>query len=168
MNPEILFEIKLKKAGAWLTPGLLIGSAIFIVPGIILVAVLPFPDSLFLFLWLGLCFWIFGVQLWRILPLRKNPGDYRIWLDDYGFYVHSDAPSIQPPFSVVATDLQRLVHKIVVGDSDDHYYYIETKSGKRYQLEELLLQHPNPTPMQLFHKIINRFHWVEMVEERQR
>lgn len=167
MNPEILFEMKLTKAGAWLTPGILIASALFIVPGIILVSVSPFPESLILLPWVGVCIWIFGAQLWMILPLRKNPGVYRISLDHYGFYVHSDAPAIQDSFSVVATDLQCLVHTTIAGESDDHYYYVETKSGKRYQLVGLILQPPNPTPMELFDKIIKRFRWVEIVEEVQ-
>lgn len=49
--------------------------------------------------------------------------------------------------------------------SDDREYYVETKSGKRERIEELLLTTPQLRAMDIFDKITDRFPHVEIVEE---
>lgn len=60
-----------------------------------------------------------------------------------------------------------MVRKTIKGDSDMIRYYVETKSGKRYRIEEALLIGGTGTGevMGIFDKITDRFTWVEIVEE---
>jgi hypothetical protein len=105
---------------------------------------------------------IFGVAFVFGCRWRRNPGFYRISIDDYGLYVQSDDRSCGPAFAVVATDLQALVRVECIGSETHYYEYrVRTKSGAVYQLFDFGdLDHDA-----LFDRILNRFHWVEFVEE---
>ena len=166
---QILYETKLAKVGSMLTWGALLAMLLFCGFGLTLSFLVDFPGNLFPATWAVLCAVLFGFQLRRVLPLRSNPGGYRISVDDYGLYVQSDAPSVQPSFSVAATDLHRLIRKTIQHSdtADDHEYYVETKSGKRHRIEDILLVDSNLNVMDLFQAVTKRFHWVEITEEIQ-
>ncbi len=102
----------------------------------------------------------------RTMKLRRNPGFYRISIDDYGLYVHSDEPSLGPSFSIIAPDICCLVRTTTKhGDTDDtHEYYVETKSGKRHEIGQLFADY-DLDGMELFDKITDRFPWAEILEE---
>ena len=92
---------------------------------------------------------------------------YQISIDNYGLYVHSDAPKLAPSFSVVATDISRLIRK-TVRDSDgdeEHEYYVETKSGRRHRIQNLLMCWPHLKVMDLFDQITDYFPTLEIAEE---
>lgn len=110
----------------------------------------------------------FGRQKVRVMKLRKNPGFYRVSIDDYGLYVHSDDPAFAPSFSVIAPDLHRLVRKTIKQHecSDEHEYYIETKLGKRHRIEQLFADY-DLDAMKVFERITDRFPWVDLQEEVQ-
>jgi hypothetical protein len=108
-----------------------------------------------------------GLQTGRVVKLRKHPGFYRVSIDDYGLYVHSDDPASAPSFSVIASDLRRLVRKTIkLYESDEHEYYVETKSGKRHRIEQLFADYDLDV-MKLFERITDRFPWVHVQEEVQ-
>jgi hypothetical protein len=111
---------------------------------------------------------IFGQQTLRVMKLRSNPGFYRVSIDDYGFYVHSDDPASAPSFSVIATDLHRLVRKTIKNSEscDEHEYYVQTKSGTRHRIEQLFADYDLDV-MNMFEKIADRFPWVQIHEEVQ-
>jgi len=95
---------------------------------------------------------------------------YQIAIDNFGLYVHSDAPEFAPSFSVIATDLSRLVRKTYKdsdGDDNRHEYYVETKSGRRYQIKENLMFQPRLKVMHLFDQVTDCFPTVPIVEEVQ-
>jgi hypothetical protein len=127
---------------------------------------LPFP-----IIWTAVCVvFVLGSGMWKMFPLRRNPGVYRISIDDHGIYVRNDAPAFAPSFSVVAPDIARLIHTTIIrksnkGDSKDHEYYVENKAGERFPIEKLLLVNPEMPAMELFEKITARFHWVTITEE---
>ena len=103
----------------------------------------------------------------KMFRRRNHPGVYRISVDDYGFYVQCDDPARSPSFAVLATDLASLVHKTikVSGDSsDEHEYYVQTKSGPRHRID-LFYANYSMDVMVVFEKVADRFHWVEIVEE---
>jgi hypothetical protein len=122
-------------------------------------------------LWLALVALIllstFRQKLRRFFSLRRNSGVYQILIDSYGLYVHSDAPDFAPSFSVPATDISRLV-RITIKDSDgdDKYeYYVETKSRRRYRIQDILLFPSKLEVMDLFDQITDVFTTVEIGEE---
>ena len=98
---------------------------------------------------------IFSGWLWR------NPGVYRISIDDQGLYVHSDAPKFMPSFTVAATDIHRLVQKTVSQSDgpDTLEYYVETKTGVRHVVGKFAGD-LDFDGMKLFGKITDRFYWV--------
>ena len=112
---------------------------------------------------------IFALQTFRVMKLRKNPGVYRVSIDDYGLYVHSDDPACAPSFSVIAPDLYRLIKKTIkYYDAGDEYeYYVETKSGKRHRIEKLFTDYDLDV-MRMFERIMDRFPWAQVQEEVQR
>ena len=103
-----------------------------------------------------------------VAKLIKNPGVYRISIDDYGLYVHSDDPASAPSFSVIAPDLYRLVRKTIkrYESCDDYEYCVETKSGTRHRIEQLFADYDLDV-MKIFERITDRFPWVEIHEEVQ-
>ena len=105
---------------------------------------------------------IFGVAFVFACRWRRNPGFYRISIDDYGLYVQSDDRSCGPAFDVVATDLQALVRVECIGVESHYYEYrVRTKAGAVYQLFDFGDLDHNA----LFDRILNRFHWLEVVDE---
>jgi hypothetical protein len=108
----------------------------------------------------------FRQQLRRFLLLRRNSGVYQISIDSYGLYVHSDAPDFAPSFSVPATDISRLVRLTIKdSDGDEYEYYVETKSQRRYRIQDILLSPSKLEVMDLFDRITDVFTTVEIVEE---
>ena len=109
-----------------------------------------------------------ALQIVRVMKLCSNPGFYKISIDDYGVYVHSDDPTSAPPFSVIAPELYRLVRKTIkrYESTDDHEYYVETKSGKRHRIEQLFADY-DLDAMKMFERITDRFPWVQIHEEVQ-
>jgi len=92
---------------------------------------------------------------------------YQISIDNYGLYVHSDAPKLAPSFFVVATDISRLIRK-TIRDSEgceEHEYYVETKSGRRHRIQDLLMCWPHLRVMDLFDQITDYFPTLEIAEE---
>ena len=171
MNPiQVLYQAKLAKEGRKLTWAGLAALAIWVGIGLVICfdsnSLLSNRGALVV---IGIA--VVGTALLtaRVFRLRRNPGDYRISIDDYGLYVHSDDPASVPSFSVIAPDLYRLVRKTVkyYDGGDEHEYYIETKSGKRHQVEKLFTDY-DLEAMKMFRKITDRFPWVEIHEEVQR
>ena len=168
--PQVLYEAKLAKAGRKLTCAGLVVLVLWTAVGAVLCFVFTsFPDRL-----LPLGIFALGavglsVQTLRVMRLRKNAGSYRISIDNYGLYVHSDDPSSAPSFSVIAPDVCHLVRKTIKqhDSADDYEYYVETKSGTRYQIEQLFADYDLDV-MRLFETITERFPWVQILEEVQR
>jgi hypothetical protein len=168
-NEQIIYEARLAKEGRKLTRAGLVVLTLWISAGGVLCFVFtPLPDRFFPLAIFALGAAGISAQILRTAKLRSNAGFYRISIDDYGLYVHSDDPSSVPSFSVIAPDVHRLVCKTIkqYERSDDHEYYVETKSGTRHQIEQLFTDY-NLNASQVFEKIISRFPWVEVVEEVQ-
>jgi hypothetical protein len=166
---QVLYEAKLSREGLKLS---IADSAVLVVwfgAGAVLCFVFTsFPDRLlpmaiFLLGAVG-----FALKTARVLKLRRNPGVYRISIDDFGLYVHSDDPASAPSFSVIAPDMYRLVRKTIrcYESCDDHEYYVETKSGNRHRIEQLFADY-DLDAMAMFHRIVDRFPWVRLHEEVQ-
>ena len=169
-SQQILYQANLAKHGRTLTWA---GLAVFVFwVGIGLVLCFgydSFPSNLGALVIFGMGAAGMAWVIARGFRLRSNPGDYRISIDDYGLYVHSDDPASAPSFSVIAPDLYRLVRKTIkhYDAGDEHEYYIETKSGKRHQIEKLFTDY-DLEAMTMFKKVADRFPWVEIEEEEQR
>jgi len=129
----------------------------------------PFPYSAIWLIWVGGGVFALVRQIRKYLPLRRNSGVYQIAIDSYGLYVQSDAPDFAPSFSVIATDLSRLIRKnFRDSDGDNHYeYYVETKSGRRYQIKEHLMFRPRLKVMDIFDQVTDYFSTVSIVDEVQ-
>jgi hypothetical protein len=168
-SQQVLYETKLSQVGRKLSRAALVVLVLLVGAGAVLCLVCTsFSDRLPLMLVLAL--WAVGLTLQtvRLMKLRKNTGFYRVSIDDYGLYVHSDDPASAPSFSVIAPDMNRLVRKTIKGheSSDEHEYYVETKSGKRHRIEQLFADYDLDV-MKLFERITDRFPWVEVHEEIQ-
>lgn len=122
-------------------------------------------------LWLAVVGLIVIGRFWRQLRkfflLWRNSGVYQISIDDYGLYVHSDAPDFASSFSIPATDISRLVRRTIKDSDggDEHEYYVETKSGRRYRIQDTLLGPSKLEVMDLFDRITDVFTTVEIGEE---
>ena len=128
----------------------------------------PFPYSSIWLLWVGTGIFALGRLIRKYLPLRRNSGLYQISIDNFGLYVHSDAPNFAPSFSVLATDLSRLIRKTFKdsdGDDNHYEYFVETKSGRRYQIKDNLMFSPRLEVMELFDQITDYFPTLEIEEE---
>ena len=168
-SQKVLYQAKLAKEGRKLTWAGLAVLAFWVGIAILCFAFDSFPSSMGVLVIIGIAVVGTALQTARVFRLRRNPGDYRISIDDYGIYVHSDDPASAPSFSVIAPDLYRLVRKTIkyYDAGDEHEYYIETKSGKRHQVEKLFTDY-DLEAMTMFKKIAGRFPWVEIHEEVQR
>jgi hypothetical protein len=112
----------------------------------------------------------FRQRLHGIFLLQRKSGVYQISIDNYGLYVHSDAPDFAPSFSIPATDISRLI-RITIKDSDnsdEFEYYVETKSRRRYRIQDILLLPSKTEVMDLFDQITDVFTTVEIEEEEVR
>ena len=140
---------------------------VFVSFGLVLTFLAGPLQGSFPLIWSAACVGIFSWQIRRMLRVRSSPGVYRISIDDYGLYVQCDAPAFAPTFSVIAPDISCLVHKTIkdFDGGNEHQYFIETKSGQRFQIEELLLVNPPIKVLVLFEKIIIHFPWLEILEE---
>lgn len=169
-DEQIIYEARLAKEGRKLTRAGLVVLTFGIGAGAVLCFVFSsFPERLFPLTIFALGAAGISAQILRTAKLRGGAGFYRISINDHGLYVHSDDPSFTPSFSVIAPDVHRLVCKTIQQHerSDDHEYYVETRSGTRHQLEQLFTNY-NLNASQVFEKITRRFPWVEVVEEVQR
>src|SRR5258706_4194419 len=169
-SQQVLYEAKLSRAGRILSRAGWVVLVFWVGGGAVLCFRFDsFPGNL-----LPLAIFVIGAagfarQIARVMKLRRNPGSYTISIDDYGLYVHSDDPASAPSFSVIAPDLYRLVRKTIkyYDAGDEHEYYIETKSGKRHQVEKLFTDY-DLEAMNMFKKITDRFPWVKIDEQVQR
>jgi hypothetical protein len=170
MNPQqVLYQAKLAKEGKTLTWGGLTVLLLWIGTGLVLCfAFDSFPSNIGELVILGIGAVGIALLTARVFRLRSNPGEYRISMDDRGLYVHSDDPSSAPSFSVIAPDLCRLVRKTIkcYESSDEHEYYVETKSGTRHRIEQLFADYDLDV-MKMFERITDRFPWVQIHEEVQ-
>jgi len=171
---EVLYEAKLAVEGkklAW--AGVAVLALWFAAGAFLCFRSSDFPENIILFILLflggGIASCWFGRHMVRqVFRLRLNPGLYRISIDDYGLYVHSDDPNSTGSFSVPATNLKYLVKRTIKNaDSEDQEYFVETKSGERHEIEPLFTNY-NLNAMEVFAEIVERFHWVEIVEEEVR
>ena len=163
---EILYEAKLAKVGkglSWAGPVVL---AFWLVGGLVLCFRFDsFPSNLGALIVIGVGGVLFARAAVRGFRWRKNPGVYRISVDDDGLHIHSDDPLTMPSFSVSAQEVNRLVRKTISWESGDaHEFYIETTSGKRHQIEQLFAD-SDLNVMKMFEKIRARFPWVRIVDE---
>ena len=168
-DQQVLYEARLAKDGRKLTCAGLVVLGLWVGCGVLLCFRFDsFPSNILALAVLALGAVGLAAQTVRFFRLCQNPGVYRISIDDYGLYVHSDDPSSAPSFSVVGPDIDRLVRTIIKrGDSDspdDHEYYVETMSGKRHRIEQLFADYGLDV-MKLFGEIQDRFPRVEIVEE---
>src|SRR5580765_5857579 len=139
-DEQVLYEAKLDKEGRRLSFAGLVLLLLWVGAGAVLCFVFDsFPSNIFPLVLFALGAGIFATQTVRCFRLRHNPGVYRISIDDYGLYVHSDDPSCAPSFAVIAPDVHRLLRKTIKGHEggDDHEYYVETKSGTRHRIAQL-------------------------------
>jgi len=163
----VLYEAKLAKEGHKLTCAGLVVLVLWVGAGSVLCFVFTtFPSRLLPLGIFALGAVGFAMQTLRAVRLGRNPGFYRISIDDHGLYVHSDDPFSAPSFSVIAQEVYHLVRKTIkrYESSDDHEYYIETKSGIRHKIEQLFADYDLDV-MKMFEKIIERFPWVRILEE---
>ena len=163
----MLYEAKLAQEGRKLTFAGLVVLALWTgIGGVLCFGYTPFPERLVPLSIVGLGAVGFSLQTLRMMRLRKNSGCYRISIDDYGLYVHSDDPSLAPAFSVIAPDVCRLVRITIkqYESSDEHEYYVETKSGSRHQIEQIFADYDLDV-MAMFERIAERFPWVQLIEE---
>ncbi|HTI99129.1 MAG TPA: hypothetical protein VL527_09620 [Dongiaceae bacterium] len=166
-NERVLYEAKLAKTGRNLTYGGWVVLALWTGVGAVFCFVFDsFPGRLIPLTIILLGSAGFALQILRVAKLRGNPGCYRISIDDFGLYVHSDDPASAPGFSIIAPDVYCLVRRTIrqAESSDDLEYYVETKSGKRHRLEQLFIDY-DLNAMGLFEEIAERFPWVQIVEE---
>jgi len=167
IGQQILYEAKLAKVGkglSWAGPVVL---AFWVIGGLVLCFRFDsFPSNLGALVIIGLGGALFARATGRGFRWRKNPGIYRISIDDDGLHVHSDDPAAVPSFTIVANDIYRLVRKTISwGDSgDEHEFYIETKSGARHRIEQLFADYDLDV-MKMFEEITARFPWVQILEE---
>ncbi|MSR65500.1 MAG: hypothetical protein EXS18_06930 [Verrucomicrobiae bacterium] len=164
---RILYEARLAKEGWKLTCGGLVALVLWVGLGLVLCFVFtPSSERLLPLALLSVGALAISLKILRVFRLRNNTGFYRISIDDHGLYVHSDDPSSTPSFSVIAPDVYRLVRKTIkqYESSNDHEYYIETKSGLRHRIEQLFADY-DVDVMALFKKITDQFPWVEIVDE---
>jgi len=168
MNNEcVLYEAKLAKEGRKLTRAGLVVLVLWTGAGAVLCFVFTsFPERLLPLAIFALGSVGFALQTLRVVKLRSNTGFYRISIDNFGLYVHSDDPASAPSFTVIAPDVCRLVRRTIkqYESSDDHEYYIETKSGTRHRIEQLFADY-DLDAMKIFEKITERFPWVQVIEE---
>ena len=165
-NPQVFYEAKLSREGRKLTLAGSIALVLWLGGGAVLCfRFSSFPENLSpmaIFAVGALCL---ALPLFRVNRLRSNPGFYRISIDDYGLYVHSDDPGSAPPFNIIAPDVHRLVRKTIShSETTDVEYYVETKSGTRHRIEQLFSDYDLDV-MKMFEKIIDRFPWVQVLEE---
>src|SRR5215204_6345664 len=139
-RPEVLYEAKLAQHGRRLFQALLL---VFVLWAGFVSAIL-FLDESFGTREPVIAFTVVGaimVAVPIVMACRwcRNPGIYRVSVDHYGIYVHSDDASSGKAFSVVATDLHSLVRITCKHheNSDTYEYYVQTKSGPRYQLADV-------------------------------
>jgi len=168
-SQQVLYEARLSRAGRKLTCGGLVVLVLWVGAGVVLCfRFSSFPGSLFPMAIFVLGAVGFARQLVRVMKLRRNPGFYRVSIDDYGLYVHSDDPASAPSFSVIAPDMQHLVRRTIkrYEATDDYEYYVETRSGTRHQIEQLFADYDLDV-MKVFERITDRFPWVQVHEEVQ-
>jgi len=165
-DSQILYEAKLPWHGRRLAWASLLGFVLYVgVVSAVLFVVDSFPDNVGPLIGINVVgAVIFGVSAVVAFRWRRNPGIYRISIDNHGLYVHSDDRWAGQSFSVIAPDIRSLVRKTCRhADSTDTYeYYVQTKSGRRHRIGDLFA---DLEPLDLFEKIIGYFHWVEVVEE---
>ena len=166
--PQVLYEAKLAQKRRELTFVILPLLALWTIGWIYKFKFDSSPDRFQDLAFLAVGATVLGIHPLWMTRFWKNCGCYRISIDDYGLYVHSDDPTSPPSFSVIATDMGRLVRKTVkhFDESDDHEYFVETKSGTRHQFWPLFAG-IELEMMELFDRITDRFPWVEIVEEVQ-
>lgn len=160
-NQQLLYEAKLTRVGRRPFNACVIFLPACIAAGVVLCRHRIYDPLVFIAFAAAYFIWMMmrGIRLW------KNAGVYRVLIDDYGLYVHSDDPESHS-FTVVATDIRRLARKTIKGSDsgDEHEYYIETKAGARHRLGQHYCN-LGLNPMHLFETIADRFHWVEIEEE---
>jgi hypothetical protein len=161
MNPQqILYEAKLSQEGrklwrlGWVVLLLWIGVGVAVC-----FRFSTFPGNLLPMVILVVGALAIGRPLMRVKGLRNNPGVYRVSVDDYGLYVHSDDPVAAPSFSV-----RRTIRRYE--SCDDYEYYVVTKSGSRHRIEQLFADY-HLDVMRMFERIMERFPWVQIQEEVQ-
>lgn len=164
-DTQILYETNLAKTGRSLERGALVLLALGIVGLAACFAFGSFPDIIGPLLIAAL--FVFGLfrAFLKASRLRRNSGYYRIFIDPRGLNVHSDDTVLGPSFSIPPSDLHRLVRK-GNGDFENtrYMYYIEEKSGRRHQVDEMLESY-NLDVMALFRTITDRFPSVTVVDE---
>jgi hypothetical protein len=168
-SQQVLYEAKLSREGRKLSCAGLVVLLVWVVAGAVPCFVFDsFPERLLPLAVVVLGAVAFGQQTLRFMKLRRNPGFYRVSVDDYGVYVHSDDPASAPSFSVIAPDLHCLVRKTIKNSEscNEHEYYVETKSGIRHRIEQLFADYDLDV-MNMFEKIADRFPWVQIHEEVQ-
>ena len=172
---QVLYEAKLAKVGGKGTPVSLIILVFWVGLGYVLCFhVTAVSDRV-----LPLCLFVLGTVALgfgcrRMIRLRRNPGHYRISVDDGGLYVQCDDAHSTGSFSVKAPDLCCLVRKAIPdSDGNDTYeYYVETKSGTRHEIDPFFAEydpvHEEGKPvnaMKIFLRIRERFPWVAVRQE---
>jgi hypothetical protein len=120
---QVLYQAKLAKEGRKLTWAGLAVSVLLVGLGVVLWFVDSFPSNIGVMVIIGIGVAGVALQSARVSRLWNNPGDYRISIDDYGLYFHSDEPS------------RRTIKRYE--SCDDYEYYVETRSGTRHRIGQL-------------------------------
>jgi len=168
-SQQVLYQAKLAKEGRKLRWAGLAVLVLWVGIGLVFCfAFDSFPSNIPPLVIIGIGAVGIALPIGRVFRLRSNAGDYRISIDDYGLYVHSDDPSSAPSFSVIVPDVCRLVRNTIkrYESCDDYEYYVETKSGTRHRLEQLFADYDLDV-MKMFERIADRFPWVQIHEEVQ-
>src|SRR5512133_568676 len=99
-SQQVLYEAKLSQEGCKLSRG---GTAVLVlwlaVGAVLCFAFTSFPERLLPMAIFALGAAGLALQIVRVAKLRRNPGVYRVSIDDYGLYIVSDDPASAPSFS---------------------------------------------------------------------
>ena len=162
---QILYEANLAKTGGSLRWGALVLLVLGLVGLVLCFVFSSFPDIIGPLLVVAIFVVMMGKAFVKMSRLRCNSGFYRISIDMLGLHVQSDDSIMGPSFSVEPSDLHRRVRK-KDGDFENtsYEYYIEEKSGRRHQVNEILASYDLDV-MALFRRIADRFPSVIVVDE---
>ena len=97
---------------------------------------------------------------------KKEPGNYRIYIDSIGLHVHSDEPQLGESFSVASSRIHSLIRRTKSVDPDIYEYFVEEITGKRHEVKICTNHLVHVDVMAIFEQIADHYPSVKLIEER--